>query len=152
MPSVLLVDDEPNIIEILEMVLREEKMDVYTSRSGREALDVLRQKRVDVVVSDIRMPDLTGVELLREARQVAPDTAFVMMTAFASTDTAIEALQHGACEYLTKPFRMEELKRIVLQALERRGSRPVSTPSPAEVEARQSKKLFQALHRTGIVG
>ncbi len=152
MPSVLLVDDEPDIIEILEMVLREEKMDVYTSRSGREALKVLREKDVDVVVSDIRMPDITGVELLREARQVAPDAVFVMMTAFASTETAIEALQHGACDYLTKPFRMEELKSIVQQALQRRDSKPLSIPSPAEVEARQSKKLFQALHRTGIVG
>ncbi len=152
MPSVLLVDDEPDIIEILEMVLREEKMDVYTSRSGREALEVLREKDVDVVVSDIRMPDITGVELLREARQVAPDAVFVMMTAFASTETAIEALQHGACDYLTKPFRMEELKSIVQQALQRRDSKPLSIPSPAEVEARQSKKLFQALHRTGIVG
>ena len=67
MPAVLLVDDEPDIIAILEMVLREEDMDVYTSRSAREALDVLRDRTVDVVVSDIRMPDLTGVELLRQA-------------------------------------------------------------------------------------
>ncbi len=152
MPSVLLVDDEPDIIEILEMVFREEKMDVYTSRSGREALEVLHKKNVDVVVSDIRMPDLSGVELLREARHVAPDAVFVMMTAYASTETAIEALQHGACEYLTKPFRMEELKSIVLQALRRRDSKPASNTSAAEADARQSKKLFQALHRTGIVG
>ena len=152
MPSVLLVDDEPDIIEILEMVLREEEMDVYTSRSGREALDVLRDRRVDVVVSDIRMPDLTGVELLREAKQLSPDTVFVMMTAFASTETAIEALQHGAFDYLTKPFKMEELKSIVLQALRRRSLKPAVPPSQAELEARQSKRLFQALARTQIVG
>jgi len=127
-------------------------MDVYTSRSGREALDVLRDKRVDVVVSDIRMPDLTGVELLREAKQLSPDTVFVMMTAFASTETAIEALQHGAFDYLTKPFKMEELKSIVLQALRRRSLKPAVPPSQAELEARQSKRLFQALARTQIVG
>jgi two-component system response regulator PilR (NtrC family) len=152
MPAVLLVDDEPDIIEILEMVLREEEMDVYTSRSAREALDVLRDRRVDVVVSDIRMPDLTGVELLRQAKQLSPETVFVMMTAFASTETAIEALQHGAVDYLTKPFKMEELKSIVLQALRRRDLKPASPPSPAELEARQSKRLFQALARTQIVG
>ena len=152
MPSVLLVDDEPDIIEILEMVLREEEMDVYTSRSGREALDVLRDRKVDVVVSDIRMPDLTGVELLRQAKQVSPETTFVMMTAFASTETAIEALQHGAFDYLTKPFKMEELKSIVLQALRRRDLKPATPPSHAELEARQSKRLFQALARTQIVG
>jgi two-component system response regulator PilR (NtrC family) len=152
MPSVLLVDDEPDIVEILEMVLREEEMDVYTSRSGREALDVLRNRSVDVVVSDIRMPDLTGVELLREAKQLSPETVFVMMTAFASTETAIEALQHGAFDYLTKPFKMEELKSIVLQALRRRDLKPSATASHAELEARQSKRLFQALARTQIVG
>jgi two-component system, NtrC family, response regulator PilR len=152
MPSVLLVDDEPDIVEILEMVLREEEMDVYTSRSGREALDVLRSRNVDVVVSDIRMPDLTGVELLREAKQLSPETVFVMMTAFASTETAIEALQHGAFDYLTKPFKMEEMKSIVRQALRRRDLKPASPPSHAELEARQSKRLFQALARTQIVG
>jgi len=152
MPSVLLVDDEPDIIEILEMVLREEEMEVYTSRSAREALSVLRERDVDVVVSDIRMPDLTGVELLREARQVAPDVVFVMMTAYASTETAIEALQYGAYDYLTKPFRMEELKSIVLQALQQRSLKPASAPSQTELEARQSKQLFQALARTQIVG
>ncbi len=152
MPSVLLVDDEPDIVEILEMVLREEEMDVFTSKSGREALDVLRNRKVDVVVSDIRMPDLTGVELLRQAKQVSPQTAFVMMTAFASTETAIEALQHGAFDYLTKPFKMEELKSIVLQALRRRDLKPASPPSHAELEARQSKRLFQALARTQIIG
>jgi two-component system response regulator PilR (NtrC family) len=152
MPAVLLVDDEPDIIEILEMVLREEDMDVYTSRSAREALDVLRDRTVDVVVSDIRMPDLTGVELLRQAKQLSPETVFVMMTAFASTETAIEALQHGAFDYLTKPFRMEELKKIVAQALRRRNLKPVPPASHAELEARQSKRLFQALARTQIIG
>jgi DNA-binding NtrC family response regulator len=152
MPSVLLEDDEPDIVEILEMVLREEEMEVYTSRSGREALAVLRDRKVDVVVSDIRMPDLTGVELLRQAKRVSPETTFVMMTAFASTETAIEALQHGAFDYLTKPFKMEELKSIVLQALRRRDLKPAIPPSHAELEARQSKRLFQALARTQIVG
>jgi two-component system response regulator PilR (NtrC family) len=152
MPSVLLVDDEPDIVEILEMVLREEEMEVYTSRSGREALAVLRDRKVDVVVSDIRMPDLTGVELLRQAKRVSPETTFVMMTAFASTETAIEALQHGAFDYLTKPFKMEELKSIVLQALRRRDLKPAIPTSHAELEARQSKRLFQALARTQIVG
>ncbi len=132
--------------------LREEEMDVYTSRSGREALDVLRSRSVDVVVSDIRMPDLTGVELLREAKQLSPETVFVMMTAFASTETAIEALQHGAFDYLTKPFKMEEMKSIVLQALRRRDLKPAAPQSHAELEARQSKRLFQALARTQIVG
>ena len=72
MPTILVVDDEPNIIEILEMVLLDEGMEVLKSDSGRKALAVLQEKEVDIVISDIRMPDFSGVELLREARQLSP--------------------------------------------------------------------------------
>ena len=99
MPTVLVVDDEPNIIEVLEIVLQDEGMEVLRSGSGREALLLLKERAVDVVISDIRMPDFSGVELLREAKQLSPDTVFIMITAFASTETAIEALQHGAYDY-----------------------------------------------------
>ena len=110
MPTILVVDDEPNIIEVLEIVLQDEGMEVLKSGSGREALALLQENEVDLVISDIRMPDFSGVELLREAKQISPDTVFIMITAFASTETAIEALQHGAYDYITKPFKMEELR------------------------------------------
>ncbi len=153
MPVILIVDDEPNITEILEMVLKDEGMEILTSASGREALAILRKRDVHVVVSDIRMPDLSGVELLREAKAVAPDTVFIMITAFASTDTAIEALQHGAYDYITKPFKMEELRAVVRRALEKKSSRNVPpSAAPANLEALQGQKLFQALHRSHVVG
>ena len=100
MPKILVVDDEPNLTEILEIAFREDGMDVVTSGSGREALGLLRTEEIDVVISDIRMPDLSGVELLREAKQIAPDTVFIMITAFASTETAIEALQQNGFKVL----------------------------------------------------
>ena len=118
--SILLVDDEPNIIEILEIMLRDEGMEVQKASSAREALDLLRRNPVDAVISDIRMPDMSGVDLLKEARQLSPDTVFILMTAFASTETAIDALQHGAYDYLTKPFKMEELRNIVRHSLEKK--------------------------------
>ena len=153
MPTILIVDDEPNITEVLEIALRDEEMDVFKSASGRQALDVLREKDVDLVISDIRMPDLSGVELLREAKQIAPDVGFIMITAFASTETAIEALQHGAYDYIIKPFRMEELRSIVRRAL-RKMSNPKAQPaaSSMDTEAQQSQKLFQALHSSHVVG
>ena len=151
-PSVLLVDDEPNIIEVLEIVLQEQGMEVSKASSGRAALDLLRQREVDVVISDIRMPDLSGVELLKEVRQFAPDTVFIIITAFATTDTAIEAVQHGADDYLTKPFKMEEMLRIVRRALERKNlSRQVGRLRDG-IETRQGQNLFQALNRSRIVG
>ena len=153
MPTILIVDDEPNIIEVLEIALCDEGMEVIKSGSGREALDVLQGKDVDLVISDIRMPDISGVELLRKAKQVAPDTGFIMITAFANTETAIEALQHGAFDYIIKPFRMEELRSIIRRALKKKRS-PRNQPSPAsaDIEARQSQKLFHALHHSHVVG
>ena len=86
MAKILVVDDEPNIIEILEMVLRDEKMEVFKTGSAREALAILQEREVDLVISDIRMPGFSGVELLREAKKVSPETTFIMITAFASTE------------------------------------------------------------------
>jgi two-component system, NtrC family, response regulator PilR len=153
MPTILIVDDEPNIIEILEIVLQEEGMDVLKAASVREALSVLHERAVDLVISDIRMPDLSGVELLRQAKQVAPEAVFIMITAFATTETAIEALQHGAFDYITKPFRMEELRAVIHSSLENKNNRKLQTsPATANLESQQSQKLFQALHRSHVVG
>jgi two-component system response regulator PilR (NtrC family) len=153
MPAILIVDDEPHIVEVLEMALRDEGMEVYTSASGREALAVLRRQQIDVVISDIRMPDLSGVELLREAKSLAPETPFIMMTAFASTETAIEAVQHGACDYITKPFKVEELLAIVRRVLEKTACPNSRAPAvQANTDALQGQKLFQALAGGHVVG
>jgi two-component system response regulator PilR (NtrC family) len=154
MPTILIVDDEPNIIEILEIFLLDEGMKVLKCNSGHKALAILNEKKVDLVISDIRMPDLSGVELLREAKQAAPETAFIMITAFASTETAIEALQHGAFDYITKPFRMEELRTVIHRALDTRANHKpqASATSSDNLEAQQGQKLFQALSRSRVVG
>jgi len=153
MPKILVVDDEPNITEILEIAFQDDGMEVYKSASGKDALKLLRKQEIDVVISDIMMPDFSGVDLLQEAKQFAPDTIFIMITAFASTETAIEALQHGAYDYVTKPFGMEELRSIVQQALETKKNRTVPPAvTPDEIEARQGQQLFQALHRINVVG
>ena len=148
MPKILVVDDEPNITEILEIAFQEDGMEVIKSGSGRDALNMLRDQDIDIVVSDIKMPDLSGVELLGIAKEFSPNTVFIMITAYASTETAIEALQHGAFDYITKPFGMDELRSIVQRALEQNNSRkPKSAASAEEIEAQQGQQLFQALHR-----
>ena len=152
MPSILLVDDEPNILEVLEIVLKDAGMDVCKCTSGRDALRILRERPFDLVISDIRMPDLSGVQLLEEAKQFTPETVFIMITAFASTETAIEAIQHGAYDYLTKPFQMEELTNVVHRALHQTNPKRDVGPQKREMEAQQGRKLFQALHRSRIVG
>ena len=150
----LVVDDEPNIIEVIKLAIQEEDVEVLTAGRGRNALNILREREVDVVISDIRMPDISGVELLREAGKIAPDAAFIMITAFSTPETAIEALQHGACDYITKPFRIDDLRNALRRALERKRASQAPSPSvdPANLEAQQGRKLFHALHGSLVVG
>jgi len=117
---ILVVDDERSMRELLAIVLGREGYEVVAAENGRQALDELERRPVDLLISDIHMPDMTGLDVLRTAKGMNPDLAGIMVTAFASTETAIEALRMGAYDYIHKPFNVEELKIVVLGALERR--------------------------------
>jgi two-component system response regulator PilR (NtrC family) len=117
-PRILIVDDEPSMREMLGIVLRRDGYEVLIAANGAQALDQMRRERVDLLLSDIRMPDLNGVDVLRVAKETNPDIVAFMMTAFASTDTAVEAMRLGAVDYFTKPFNMDELRLKVRQQLE----------------------------------
>jgi two-component system, NtrC family, response regulator PilR len=116
----LVVDDERSMRELLSIVLRREGYDVTLAENGRRALELLERGRYDLLVSDIKMPDMTGVDVLRGAKRIDPDILGIMVTAFASADTAIEAMRLGAHDYLSKPFDVDELKMKVRNALEQR--------------------------------
>jgi two-component system, NtrC family, response regulator PilR len=117
-PRILVVDDEPSMREMLRIVLRRDGYEVVVAENGREAIDHLQREPVDLLLSDIRMPDLSGVEVLRTAKDLNRDIVAFMMTAFASTDTAVEAMRLGAVDYFTKPFSMDELRLKIRQHLE----------------------------------
>ena len=117
-PRILIVDDEPSMREMLRIVLRRDGYDVTVAANGTEALEILQRERMDLLLSDIRMPDISGVEVLRAAKDANKDLVAFMMTAFASTDTAVEAMRLGAVDYFTKPFNMDELRIKVRQHLE----------------------------------
>ena len=119
-PRVLVVDDEPSMRELLQIVLRREGYDVLVADNGRAALAALERHPVDLLISDIKMPDMSGVEVLRAARGIDQDILAIMITAFASTETAVEALRLGAHDYISKPFKIDELKLRVRKALEQR--------------------------------
>ena len=118
--TILVVDDERSMREMLSIVLQREGYRVLLADGGRAALDLLNQEPVDLLVSDIRMPDMSGVDVLREAKQADPALIGIMVTAFASTESAVEALRLGAHDYLTKPFDVDELKAKVREAIEHR--------------------------------
>ena len=106
--------------ELLAIVLRREGYDVLLAENGRAAIDALEREPVDLLISDIKMPDMSGVDVLRAAKQIDQDILGIMITAFASTETAVEAMRLGACDYLSKPFDIDLLKMKVREKIENR--------------------------------
>lgn len=123
MASILVVDDELSMREFLSIFLEKEGHTVLTADSGEEALLIARQEQIDLAISDIRMPGMGGLELLSRLKVLQPDLAFILITAFASPDDAVLAMKNGAFDYITKPFRVDEVRRIVRAALDRKGDK-----------------------------
>jgi two-component system response regulator PilR (NtrC family) len=117
---ILVVDDERSMRELLAIVLRREGYEVILAENGRAAIELLEREPVDLLISDIKMPDLSGVDVLRAAKKLDQDILGIMITAFASTDTAVEAMRLGACDYLSKPFDIDLLKMKVREKIENR--------------------------------
>ena len=118
-PRLLVVDDELHVRESLSHWFTEDGYDVEAAGSGAEALTLLGRHSYDVIVSDIKMPKMDGLELLSRVRKKDTDVAIILVTAYASVDTAVHALKEGAYDYLVKPFDPEELSRIVAKACEK---------------------------------
>lgn len=119
MANLLIVDDELGMRQFLTHLFQREGHNVRVAENGRQAMSLLREEPADLIISDIRMPDMGGVELLREARAFLPEVEVIMMTAFANVDTAREAFLLGAYDFVQKPFDNELLKETVARALEK---------------------------------
>jgi len=118
-PSILIVDDEQHVRESLSGWFIEDGYDVATASGGKDALLLLGRRHFDVVITDIKMPGMDGLELQHRIHEVDPGVAIILVTAYASVDTAVQALKEGAYDYLSKPFDPEELSRIVEKACEK---------------------------------
>lgn len=119
MSRILVVDDEESMRQLLEIALGKEGYRITLAESGKKATGLFDQSSYDLVISDIKMPDMSGVEVLRHIKESDPTIPVIMMTAYASAETAVEALRLGAYDYLTKPFKIEELKNNIRNALEK---------------------------------
>src|SRR5262245_32143541 len=118
---VLVVDDERSMRELLSIVLKRDGYEVLVADDGVRAIELLKKQRVDILITDIRMPQMSGVDVLREAKKIDPDIISIVMTAFASTDTAVEALRLGAADYVHKsPGAANEVRLRVRKEMERR--------------------------------
>jgi two-component system response regulator HydG len=117
-PVVLVVDDKRNMVRLMSKVLRGDAT-VRTAESGADALRLLASEHIDVILCDLQMPDMDGLDVLRACKRLSPGSEFILMTAFASVGTAVEALRLGAYDYLTKPFEPDAARAVVLRALGR---------------------------------
>lgn len=118
-PRVLVVDDEKFIRDILADFLGMEGYVVRTAQDGTSAISELGRARYDLVISDLKMPKMGGLELLQEVAKAHPDTVTVIMTGFGTVETAIDAMKRGAYDYILKPFKVEEIIHIVQRGLEK---------------------------------
>lgn len=116
---ILVVDDELSMREFMEILLTGEGYDADTAGSGIDALNMINERDYHLVITDIKMPKMGGLELLKRIKGGAPETEVLMMTAFASTESAVEAMKCGAYDYITKPFKIDEIKLIVEKAFEK---------------------------------
>jgi DNA-binding NtrC family response regulator len=116
--KILVVDDERSMGEFLSLLLSKDGYRVRATTSGRDALNCLEDDVYNMLITDLRMPEMNGIELVREARRRYPDLGVVVMTAFASLESAVEALRLGASDYITKPFHVDEIRSVVEKALD----------------------------------
>src|SRR5438094_3546699 len=118
--TLLVADDDPGLRESLERTLTREGYRVLLASDGRAALERLQTGDIDLIVTDLKMPGLTGLELLRAAKAIAPHVDVILLTAFGTVEESVKAMKDGAYDFLTKPFRREQLLKLIDKALERR--------------------------------
>jgi two-component system response regulator HydG len=140
---VLVVDDEPAIVESLTKIFKREGMTVLSATDGTAGLDVLRKHRVGVLLTDLMMPNTSGMDLLRAAKTIAPETEVVLMTAYGTVETAVDAMKEGAYDFVTKPLKRAHVVRIVRNALEKQS---------LLVENRSLKAQLAEKRRRAIIG
>ena len=123
--TILLVDDEPEVLHLVTRILYAEGTVMIEARTGAEALVVARRTRLDLVILDIKLPDMSGTEVLRHIRRIDPGLPVIMVTSHGSLETVRTSMELGAFDYLTKPFDNREVRRVAREALASRAGGPV---------------------------
>ncbi len=120
MSKILVVDDEQSMRDFLAIMLKKEGHDIVTARNGTDALKAVQAEIFDLVISDVKMPGIDGIDVLKAVKDVSSETVVIMITAYATAETAVEAMKLGASDYVIKPFKIDELKLIINNSLEKR--------------------------------
>jgi DNA-binding NtrC family response regulator len=144
-PSVLIIDDEAGILDSLRILLKNEGFTPYTALGGKAGLDQIQAHSPDIVLSDVRMPNVTGLQVLTAARQRDVDTPVILMTAQATLQSAMQAVNEGAFYYIQKPFRNDELVAILKRAAEHRKLRVENKSLKQEIRRRDSRSAIRPI-------
>ncbi|RJQ50511.1 MAG: sigma-54-dependent Fis family transcriptional regulator [Nitrospiraceae bacterium] len=156
--KILVVDDEKSMREILDIFLRSEGYSVTAADNGKSALEVMKDDFFDLILTDMKMPKVSGLELLKNVREISPDTVVVIITAFGTTESAVEAMKLGAFDYITKPFQMDDIRLVVKNAFEKKDllkdvsilKEQLRTPSLENIigQSPAMKELFSLIAKT----
>ena len=138
MGKILVVDDERSILEFFEIFLTQEGYQVETSEFPEKALERLHLQKFDLLITDLSMPSMDGLKVLENAKKISPETSVIIMTAYATAESAIEAMRNGAYDYLMKPFKVEDIRRTIRNAVENINLK------------KENKKLREKLEQTDV--
>jgi len=151
-PSILIVDDEQGILDTLRILLKNEGFDVTTAQGGKAGLEQLKAAAPDLVLTDIKMPGVTGIEILAAAKEQDPETPVILMTAQASLQTAIQAVNQGAFHYVPKPFSNDEIVALCRRAAEVRRLKAENKQLKQEIRRRERSGLVKPLGKSRLSG
>ena len=152
-PHILVMEDDLSVAQGLEMVLREDGFDVNLAGTGELAMEAFRQKRFDLLVADLRLPDINGMEVIRRIKAQTPETEVIVITGYGTTATAVEAMKLGVADFLPKPFTEDQIKAAIANALKSQEETVADEPVVGEAvteEQRiiQKRQVIQVMNRT----
>ncbi len=153
MTKILLMEDETNVAKGLKLVLDEEGYQVDWAETGKRALELFHQKHYDLLLADLRLPDVDGIEVIKEVKHQQPQTGVIVITGYSTVNSAVEAMKLGASDYLQKPFTDDEIRAAIHEALAIEASfRPAPQVAPLVVDPEafvvQKREVFRVLNRT----
>ena len=116
--NILVIDDEASQRDILTGYLKKKDYKIYSASSGKEGIEIVKSNTIDIILSDFKMPDLSGLDVLESIRKINPEISFVMITAFGTVEDAVKAMQLGAFDYISKPVDLDELDLLIERIIE----------------------------------
>jgi len=148
-PHILVMEDDRNVAKGLEMTLTEEGYGVYVAGTGQLAMDAFKDEHFDLLIADLRLPDINGMEVIRQVKELDPKTGVIAITGYPTTAIAVEAMKLKVNDFLPKPFNEDQIKTAVSKALQAREERPtVESAKTEEEKLIQKREVTEILNRT----